>query len=135
MRAPANPSCTPQNNNKTSISQTTTLHVELRLTLSTCITPRHKPIQLPNGVIATKPLYHTCTAQPEFVPHRPAFEAPRSSRDARVEEGTGTVGEKEKKEKQWGRHAALVAHLSVELREDGGSWGRVVRACERGRDR
>jgi len=141
MRAPAKGSASDAkaNNNSISISSTASLHITLAVSpLPTPRhhrhRPRHTPIVLPSGVISTFPPYRASTsAQPVFVPHRPTFSQPRLSEDtrrredARLEEGTRT----EDKEKR--THAALIAHLNAELREDSGPWVDMMKECTVGR--
>ena len=90
---------------------------------SLCTNPPHRPVLLPSGVVSTSPPYAPlANAKPEFVPHRPMFLPATAPQ---------TPGVKDKEKGH--RHAALIAHLSAELREDGGSWENVVRECRRGR--
>ncbi|KAJ4984397.1 hypothetical protein SVAN01_10104 [Stagonosporopsis vannaccii] len=123
MRAPATQSVSvPTANNDISISPTATLHITLAMSPLPSAqrhmhNPRYTPILLPNGVVSTSPSYRaSTTAQLMFIPHHPTFLQPRSSEDARKEVGV-RIEDKERV-----RHAALIAHLSAELREDGGSW-------------
>lgn len=142
MRAPAKGSASDARATDNSISISSTASLHITLAVSPLPTPRHHrhkprhtPIILPSGVISTSPPYRTSTSgQPVFVPHRPTFSQPRLSEDtrkiedARTEEGTRTEG----KEKRI--HAALIAHLKAELREDSGPWVDMMNECTVGRD-
>ncbi|KAJ4399182.1 hypothetical protein N0V91_009639 [Didymella pomorum] len=104
--------------NAIEISSSSTLRITLAFSTNTI---PYKPIVLPNGTISTSPPYHSTASQPAFIPYRPTFEPPSTTQAAR----SGSKGRQ--------RHAALFAHLSAELREDGGSWEDVVRECRMGR--
>ena len=111
------------NNSNTNIDSSSTLRISLTISTSPCTDPQHRPILLPSGVVSTSPPYHpSVNVKSDFVPHRPTF-LPGAAPNA------PSVKDKEKGH----RHAALIAHLRAELREDGGSWEDVVRECRRGR--
>ena len=120
MRVPIQ-HCKPNNSNDINIASTSTLHIHL--TISSTTSPlaishraKHTPILLLTGVVSTSPPY-LAAEHPEFVPHRPTFLP------------TTGIALSEKSQR---RHAALTAHLSAELREDG-AWERVGRECLKGR--
>lgn len=129
MRAPSqdSQSILPRHSAKSiSIAPTSTLHITLNLSI--LATPHqiiHTPVLLPSGVVSISPPYHSCSFPPqltkrEFIPHRPIFSPPASSLISSGEEKRC-------------RHAALTAHLSAEMREDGGSCEGVGKECKRGR--
>ncbi|OSS54708.1 hypothetical protein B5807_00735 [Epicoccum nigrum] len=111
------------NNNNINIDSLSTLRISLTITTSPCTIPQHRPILLPSGVVSTSPPYpRTKNAVPEFVPHRPTFLSAAALHASSVnDKGKGH------------RHAALIAHLRAELREDGGAFEDVVKDCRRGR--
>ncbi|KAF3011132.1 hypothetical protein E8E13_011432 [Curvularia kusanoi] len=109
--------------NNIDIDPSATLRISLTISTSPRTIPRHIPILLSSGVISISPLYLTqAPSKPEFIPHRPTFPSAASSH---------APISKDKAKRH--RHAALIAHLSAELREDGGSWEDVVRECKKGR--
>jgi hypothetical protein len=111
------------NKNNINIDSSSTLRISLTISTSPCTIPQHKPILLPSGVVSTSPPYPPLiNAKPEFEPHRPIFLAAAALHAPSVEN-----------REKGHRHAALIAHLSAELREDGGSWEDMVRECRRGR--
>ncbi|KAF3042575.1 hypothetical protein E8E11_000775 [Didymella keratinophila] len=121
MRVPprhSHPQPTPDAN-AINIFSSSSLHITLAF--STAITIQRKPVFLPNGTLSTFPPYHIGSSQQIFVPHRPTFEPPSTTQAFRS-------GNRDRP-----RYAALIAHLSAELREDGGSRKDVVRGCRMGR--
>ena len=110
------------NINNINIDPSSTLRISLTISTSPCTIPQHRPILLPSGVVSTSPPYPPLSnVRPEFLPHRPTFLPAATPHAPSV------------KDKEKGRHAALIAHLCAELREEGGSWEDVVRECRRGR--
>jgi len=119
MRVPA---CPPSSRLPTSDANAINISPSSSLRITVAFSPsQHKPIVLPNGTISTSPPYCSHTSQQVFVPHRPTFEPLSTVQASR----SGS------KDRQW--HAALIAHLIAELREDGGSWKDVVWECRMGR--
>lgn len=115
-------SCPGFNINNINIDPSSTLRISLTISTSPCTIPQHRPILLPSGVVSTSPPYPPLSnVRPEFLPHRPTFLPAATPHAPSV------------KDKEKGRHAALIAHLCAELREEGGSWEDVVRECRRGR--
>jgi hypothetical protein len=113
------------NNNNTNIDSSSTLRISLTISTLPCTIPQHRPILLRSGVVSTSPPYPPlANTKPEFVPHRPTF-LPAAAPNA------PSVKDVDKEKGQ--QHAALIAHLMAELREDGGSWENMVRECKRGR--
>lgn len=113
------PNCNPaswintsSNTNVISISPTSTLHIALAFS-SNLPSPapypptqraKHHPVLLSSGVISTSPPYRSSARKPELIPYQLTFSVPvaLAARES--------------------RHAALIAHLNAEVREEGGSW-------------
>ena len=120
------------NHNSFVVVPAATLHITIRISsfssspsspsipaLASTISQRHTPALLPSGVISVSPPFHSSSGQPKFIPHRPTFCVPSTSRVNQEQENKG-------------RHAALIAHLNADLREER-AWERVERKCMRGR--
>lgn len=157
MRRPTAQTTSPPSSNHDSnnitISTTATLHITLAISPPLAASepsraPCHTPILLSSGVVSTSPPYRTSTTiQPVFIPHRPTFVHPRSSEDTeregcawskdRITDGKSKNGVRKEdvraEGKEGRRHAALLAHLRADLREDGGSWEDVGRESRMGR--
>ncbi|KAF9701528.1 hypothetical protein EKO04_000992 [Ascochyta lentis] len=130
MRAPINPTgrtqrpCTINTNINATISPTSSLYITITTTTYESLTisiSSRVPTIPHNGMTSISPSYCSTGHLPEFIPFRPHFLLPR------------TLQCKEEKTGKAYRHAALMAHLNAELREDGGPWENVERESKTGR--